>query len=107
MAYVKISAAGAGNNTLIAAQTGQIIRVHAFTIVAAGAVTVDIQSGATGTSLTGVMSLAANGGMVVPYCAEGWFQTAAATLLNMSLGGATQVSGFMIYHVVGGSGGQL
>lgn len=97
---LKISAASSGNNTLLAAQTGYGIRVHSLHIVAAGAVTVDIQSGATGTSLTGVMSLITGVPLTMEFEKEGLFQTAASTLLNMSLGGAVQVSGVLTYSLV-------
>jgi hypothetical protein len=49
------------------------------------------------------MNFAANGGMVVPYLAEGWFATDADALLNLELSGAVSVDGFLIYTVVGGA----
>lgn len=97
---LKISAASSGNNTLLAAVTGYAIRVHSLQIVAAGAVTVDIQSGATGTSLTGVMSLITGVPLIMDFEKEGILQTAVSTLLNMSLGGAVQVSGRLTYSLV-------
>lgn len=97
---LKVSAASSGNNTLLAASTGYKIRVHSLTIVAAGAVTVDIQSGATGTSLTGVMSLITGVPLNIPFEREGVFETAVSTLLNMSLGGSVQVSGVLTYSLV-------
>lgn len=96
---LKVSAASSGNNTLLAAVTGYKIRVHSLVLVAAAAVTVDIQDGAGGTSLTGVMSLITGVPLVVPFEREGLFQTSAATLLNVSLGGNVQVSGFLIYSL--------
>lgn len=88
-----ISAALLGNNTLIAAQAGKSIFVLSYELVVAGAVTIDFQSGASGTSLSGVQSLPANGIKVLPHNPTTWFNTAVGALLNLSLGGAVQVSG--------------
>lgn len=88
-----ISAALLGNNTLIAAQAGKSIFVLSYELVVAGAVTIDFQSGASGTSLSGVQSLPANGIKVLPHNPTAWFNTAVGALLNLSLGGAVQVSG--------------
>lgn len=96
--FAPISAAGAGNNTVIAAQGAGIkIRVVGFLIVSAGAVTAQFQTGAGGTGLTGVMSLTT--GVYVGAGPGPWglFETAANALLNLSLGGAVQVSGFLIW----------
>lgn len=97
---LKISAASSGNNTLLAATTGHKIRVHSLHIVAAGSVTADFQSGASGTSLTGVMTLIAGVPFTAEYETEGIFSTASGALLNLSLGGAVQVSGFLTYSLV-------
>ena len=88
-----ISAATLGNNTIIAAQADKSIYVLSYELVVAGAVTIDFQSGAGGTSLSGVQSLAANAIKVLPHNPASWFNTAVGALLNLSLGGAVQVSG--------------
>lgn len=88
-----ISAATLGNNTIVAAQAGKSIYVLSYELVVAGAVTIDFQSGAGGTSLSGVQSLAANAIKVLPHNPTSWFSTAVGALLNLSLGGAVQVSG--------------
>jgi hypothetical protein len=61
---------------------------------------VRFESGAGGTALTGQMILAANGGFVLPFSPIGWFETAANTLLNLELAGATTVDGNLMYTVV-------
>ncbi len=95
-----ISGATSGDNTVLAAQgAGNSICVHSLFLIAAAAVAVRFESGAAGTALTGVMSLAANGGFVLPYNPDGWFETADNALLNMELGGAIQVSGALTYSV--------
>lgn len=98
--YASISGASSGNNTLIAAASGLKIRVISLAIVAASAVTVRFQSGASGTALSGIQSLITGTPYVLPYNPAGHFETAVNTLLNMSLGGAVQVSGHMTYVLV-------
>lgn len=95
--YAVIDAATSGDNTLVAAVTGKKIRVLSLYLVATGAVLVRFESGASGTALTGQSSMAANGVLVLPYNPLGWFETAAAALLNLELGGAVSVDGALSY----------
>ena len=95
--YAKISAASSGDNTLVAAVTGKKIRVLDVLIIATDAVTTSFESGASGTALTGDMSLAANGGYAPGFNPHGHFETVAGELLNLELGGAVQVDGWLIY----------
>ena len=96
-----ISGATSGDNTVIAAVTGKQFRITSLWFITAGAVDVRFESGASGTALTGIMSFAANGGMVLPHNPDGWFTNAVSTLLNMELGGAVQVSGGGTYDRIG------
>lgn len=98
--FLSVSAASSGDNTLLAAQTGSKIRVLSYTLVAAGTVTVAFESGASGTALTGDMTLIAGVPLVVPFQREGHFETAASTLLNLELGGNVQVSGHIVYALI-------
>jgi hypothetical protein len=95
--FAVIDAASSGDNTLVSAVASKKIRVLALFLVAAGAVTVRFESGASGTALTGQMNVAANGGFVLPFNPVGWFQTAANTLLNLELSGAVSVDGSLTY----------
>lgn len=95
--YAVIDAASSGDNTVVAATTNMKIRVLSVFLIAAGAVTVRFESGAGGTALTGQMNVAANGGFVMPFNEEGWFETAASALLNLELSGATSVDGCITY----------
>ena len=79
--------------------TDRRIRVTAFHIVAAAAVTVAFESSTT-SALTGIMSLAANGVLSADFNPHGHFETVAGELLNMTLGGAFQVSGWLTYVLV-------
>jgi hypothetical protein len=95
-----ISAASSGNNTLVAAAGGVKTKVLGLLLVAAGAVSVKFQSGAGGTDLTGLMSLALGQALMLPITHLGYhhFETAANTLLNLSLSDAVQVSGYIVYY---------
>lgn len=95
--FAKVDCASNGDNTLVAAVAGKRIRVLAGVLVAAGTVVAAFQSGASGTALTGAMSLVASSGFTVPFCPLGNFQTAAGVLLNLSLDGSVQVSGWLVY----------
>lgn len=65
-------------------------------MVSAGAVVATFQSGAAGTPLTGPMTL--NTGLYMDASGPfGCFETAVNTLLNLNLGAAIQVSGFLVY----------
>ena len=99
--FASISAASSGNNTLVAAAAaGLKIKVVSYVIVADGAVTATFQSGAGGTALSGAMSLAANGGVsAVGQVSSHLMETAAATLLNLSLGSAVGVRGHLSYFL--------
>ncbi len=93
--FAKIDLAATG--TLVAAVAGKKIRVLALQMAAAGAVTVQAKSAAGGTALTGAISLATGVAHVLPFNPVGWFETVAAELLELALGGAVQVSGSLVY----------
>jgi hypothetical protein len=96
-----IDHATSGNNTIVAAVPNYRIRVVSLFLVAAAAVTARFESGADGTALTGQMQLAANGGFVLPESPQfGWFETARGQLLNLELGGAVSVDGFLNYQLI-------
>ena len=95
--YAKIDAASSGDNTLVAAVTGLKIRVLAAFMVSAGTVNVRFEDGAGGTALTGQMNLVANSGFTLPFNEVGWFETTAATLLNLELSGEVSVDGCLVY----------
>jgi hypothetical protein len=97
-----ISGATSGDNTIVAADATKKIKVLSVFLVAATAVTVRFESAAGGTALTGVMSIGATGGFVLPPPSDPsdhWFETSANQLLNMELGGAVQVSGAITYYL--------
>jgi len=83
-----IVATTVGDNMIVAAGTGKI-RVLALHIVLAVTGTARFEDGAGGTALTGAMDVAANGSVTLPFNPVGWFETTAATLLNLELTGAS------------------
>ena len=93
-----IDAASSGDNTLVAAVSGKKIRVLAlFATMTGTAVTIRFEDGAGGTALTGQMGPTAGQTIVLPFNPVGWFETSAAALLNMELGGAQSVDGALVY----------
>jgi hypothetical protein len=98
--YAIIDHAASGNNTLVAAVTGKKIRVVSFILVSTGTVLARFQSGAGGTALSGQMSMAANTSISAAFNPAGWFETAAAALLNLDLSAAISVDGVLGYVLV-------
>lgn len=99
--FASVAAASNGDNTLVAATTGKRIRVLAFSLTMTGtAVTIKFQSGAGGTDLTGAMTPLQGQTIVGSFAPTGLLQTAASALLNLSLGGAQAVAGYLVYQLV-------
>jgi hypothetical protein len=92
-----IAASTSGDNTIVAAVTGKIIRVYAVVLVSAGTVTVRWESGASGTALTGQVPLVASSGYAPPFNPFGHFETAASALLNLELSDTIAVAGWLTY----------
>jgi hypothetical protein len=97
--YAVIDGAGAGNNTVVSAATGKKIRVLSYVLVNGhtSTQTVRFESGADGTALSGQMIIGANGILSAGFNEGGWFETAAGSLLNLELAGATTVDGHLSY----------
>lgn len=98
--FAAIDANSSGDNTVVAALTGKI-RVHAMVLVMTGTlVTIRFEDGAGGDPLTGQMTPLKGNVIEFPYNPVGWFETTAATLLNMELGDAQAVAGCLVYTEV-------
>lgn len=93
-----LSVSALGNNSLVAAQAGKQIYVCGLFLVTAGAVTVEFRSGAT-TSITGVMSFAANQQLVLPFSDVSWFNTNVGEALTVQLSAAVSVTGGIKYVI--------
>jgi hypothetical protein len=100
--YAAISANVDGNNTLVAAVAGKRIRVLSLALVASGGVnTAQLQTAAGGIALTGVMDLASDGQVILPYNDAGWCECGTGELLNLALTEANVVAGMLTYVLAG------
>jgi hypothetical protein len=94
--FASVSTVASGSTAIVAAVTGKKIKVVSYVLVASGAVSVQWRSNAT--ALTGAMSLAGNGGLVVPgQPSAHLLQTAVNEPLNLNLSAGVQVSGHVAY----------
>jgi len=99
LANVAVSTASAASNVVIAAKQGYFVRVVSGLLMAAGTVDVTIEDSA-GTNISGLVALTAQTGFIIPECAAGAFDTPADKGLNILLGQAIQVSGYIRYQYV-------
>lgn len=93
-----VAANSIGDNTLIAAVTGKKIRVVAAALTVSTAGTVTFESSTGGPSLTGAIHLAVGMPFVLPYNANGWFETAEGALLNAILSATSGLAGVVHYQ---------
>lgn len=84
--------------TLVAAQIGKRIRVLAMVAITTLANNINLDSNTT--DITGIFPLAANGGLVLPFCEHGWCETDAGEALKVTLSVATSTGIQLIYMVV-------
>lgn len=78
------NATASGDTTVLAAQTGKAIRVLSVYAHSSATVVVKFKSGST--TISSDKKLATNGGFVLPYNPQGWYQTNAdeALVINLS-----------------------
>lgn len=100
--YAPIAAATSGDNTLVAAVTGKILRVLSLFIYAGAAGNIYITSDPAGAVILGgstnKINLPANGGFVLPYSGVGWFETTAVShALVMNASSTGPFSGCLVY----------
>ena len=93
-----IDTAASGDTTLLAASSGYIYRVRQLFLVAAVAVAVKFKSGAN--SLTGAMTIATNGQLILQYQALPWMTTNNNEAFVINLGAAIQVGGRIVIDKV-------
>lgn len=93
-----------GDNTIVSAVAGKKIRVLNVVLVSAGAMTVRFESGASGTALTGQMTVATGTGFAPGFDPTGHFETAAGELLNLELSAGTSADGWLNYVLVDADG---
>ena len=95
--FATITASSSGASTLVAAVTSKKIRVISYVVVASAAVNIKFQSHVTPTDKTGLLYLAANGGVSGAYAPTGHFETIAGEALDINLSGAVAVGGHLTY----------
>ncbi len=95
--FAVVNFATAALQPLVAADANNKIKVTAFFLVAAGAVVVTFQSGAN--PITGPMNMIAGTPLSMDTGDEfgHLFETALNQALNLNMGAAVQVSGFIAY----------
>lgn len=86
-----INHAANGDNTIIAARTGQRIRVYQLFFVVNAAVNIIFKEGSN--NLTGTINMLANGSFVLDFSGYPWFTTASGSAFLINLSAAQQVSG--------------
>lgn len=84
---------------IVAALTGQQIRVLAVAFVCGGTATNATFKSAT-TAISPVFQNAANGGAVLPPNPYGWFETVAGEALNITTGTGSQTGVLVTYVLV-------
>lgn len=91
--YAAISCSSSGDNQIVAAITGQVIRMIRFTVISASAVNGKFRS--ANTDLTAAMPLA--NGLSGNEAPMGHFETAAGEAMNLNLSSGVAVVGYMTY----------
>jgi hypothetical protein len=104
MPFAKIDTSSAGENQIVAAIAGKSIRVLAYKIFAAATVTVQWMDGTT--EMEGPCTLTTGNNMTfTPNAGVGglrlaYHETSPGNALQLNLGGAVQVSGYVEYQYV-------
>lgn len=95
--FAPINATASGVNAIVGPFAGKKIRVLAWNVIAAAAVNVKWQTSTGPADLTGLYEFSANGGIVVPFCPVGLFETGVGDTLDLNLSIATNVGGSLVY----------
>lgn len=97
--FASVDVAAGGDNTIVAADAANKIKVVSYVLVADAAVTARWKSGA-GTNLSGAMSFVANGGVAATdQPSAHLLETAVNQALILNLGGAIGVRGHIAYYL--------
>jgi hypothetical protein len=92
-----ISDGTSGQNTLVAAVTGERIKVYALVLIVEGTVGIEFRDGAS-TALTGRMNFQAREGLTIAVAPPAFlFQTTAGNAFTMNLDAAVIVDGWFAY----------
>ena len=98
--FANVSAASSGDNVLVAAVSGKILRVVNVFLISAGTVNAYFVDGGN-TNLVGdgtnKIALIANSGFVLPFSPLGWFETTLSESLDINLSDTIAVVGAITY----------
>lgn len=98
LTFKKIDIAATG--ALLAAVAGLGYRIQwLFLVNTTGTTTLQFLDGAT--ALTGVITTASGGTLVLPFTGEPYFNISQGNAFNLTLGASTQVSGSFGYLTIG------
>ncbi|CAB4177324.1 hypothetical protein UFOVP998_13 [uncultured Caudovirales phage] len=92
-----VSTSSSGETALVALTSSQSIRVMAMVLVFAGACTVKFKDGASGSDLTGAMTMKPGGSIVLDPTGEPWLKASNGNAFVMELSVGVQVSGWLKY----------
>ena len=91
-----VDIASSGDNTLVAAVSGQTTRIHVLVLVPDADVDVVLKTGST--ALTGTLRLKANQPLALGFQAEPHFVTGTNEAFIVNLSGAVSVDGWVQYE---------
>jgi hypothetical protein len=94
-----INFANGADNTIVAGVAGQQIYIFKYFLIVSAAVNLQFWDGpsASGTALTGVISLASNEAMVFTFDTRPWYSVSAGNNFVINANNGTQVSGRVYY----------
>ena len=88
------------SGTLVTGVAGKRIVVLDLWVVASAQCNIKFQTSTGNIDLTGPAYCVANGGIVLPFSAGGWFQTAVGDSLLINLSPSVAVGGSLAYSLV-------
>jgi predicted aconitase with swiveling domain len=99
-------AAGTTDSSLVAAVTGYKIRILAVLLnhgdTTPSAVTFNSKSGGAGTAISPLLKGPANGGFVVPYSKQGWWESISGEGISVTTGAGSTTGVTVLYERVKG-----
>ena len=90
-------AASTGDSEVVPAIAGQKVRVLALSVVTGDTPSTILFESGTSTAITGTYDWGNNGGIVLPYNPEGWFETAKGQALTATTGGGSNTQLLVSY----------
>lgn len=90
--------AASGATTIVSSVANRKIRVLQYTCVADATCNATFRSNTT--PITGTFPIAQNGGLAVPYCPLGLFETAVGEALTVNITSAADLDGHLVYITV-------